>query len=65
MTLNSFNVLPNGNSLSAALGGYFTRHQMVLYLVFAAAASLSVVWNWNWLTGAEVFRILAALPAPS
>jgi hypothetical protein len=23
---------------------------------------LSVVWNWNWLTGAEVFRILAALP---
>jgi hypothetical protein len=35
---------------------------MALYLVFAAATSLSVVLNWNWLTGAEVFRILAALP---
>jgi hypothetical protein len=65
MTLNSFNVLPNGNSLSATLGGYFTRYRIVLYLGLAAATSLSVVWNWNWLTGAEVFRILAALPAPS
>jgi hypothetical protein len=23
---------------------------------------LSVAWNWNWLTGAEVFRIVASLP---
>lgn len=62
MILNPYNALPNRNSLSATLGGYFTRYRMVLYLVFAAATSLSVVWNWNWLTGAEVFRILSALP---
>jgi hypothetical protein len=62
MILNPNTALPNLNSLGAALGGYFTRHRMVLYLVFAAATSLSVVLNWNWLTGAEVFRILAALP---
>ncbi len=51
-----------GNSLSATLHSYFVRYQMVLYLLFAAATSLSVAWNWNWLTGAEVFRIMAALP---
>jgi hypothetical protein len=62
MILNPNTALPNLNSLGAALGGYFTRHRMVLYLIFAAATDLSVVLNWNWLTGAEVFRILAALP---
>ena len=62
MILNRNTVPPNLNSLSATLGGYFNRHRMVLYLVFAAATSLSVVWNWNWLTGADVFRILLALP---
>jgi hypothetical protein len=62
MILNPNTALPSLNSLSATLGSYFTRHRMVLYLVFAAATSLSVVWNWNWLTGAEVFRILSALP---
>jgi len=62
MILNPHDALPNLNSLSATLGSYFARYRMVLYLVFAAATSLSVVWNWNWLTGAKVFRILAALP---
>jgi hypothetical protein len=62
MIPNPHNVLLNLNSLSATLGSYFARYRMVLYLGFAAATSLSVVWNWNWLTGAEVFRILAALP---
>jgi hypothetical protein len=62
MILNPNTAIPNLNSLSGTLGGYFSRHRMVLYHVFAAATSLSVVWNWNWLTGAEVIRILAALP---
>jgi hypothetical protein len=62
MTLNPHDTLPNLNSLSATLGSYFARYRMALYLVFAAATGLSVVWNWNWLTGAEVFRIMASLP---
>jgi hypothetical protein len=62
MTLNPHDTLPNLNSLSATLGSYFARYRMALYLVFAAATALSVVWNWNWLTGAEVFRIMASLP---
>jgi hypothetical protein len=62
MIVNPHNALPNLNSLSATLSSHFARYRMVLYVVFAAATSLSVVWNWNWLTGAEVFRILAALP---
>lgn len=62
MILNPHDALPNLNSLSATLGSYFVRYRMVLYVVFAAATSLSVVWNWNWLTSAELFRLLAALP---
>jgi hypothetical protein len=62
MIANPHDALRNLNSLSATFGSYFARHRTVLYVVFAAATSLSVVWNWNWLTGAEVFRILAALP---
>ena len=62
MIVNPHNALPNSNSLGTTLGSYFARYRMLLYLVFAAATSLSVVWNWNWLTGAEVFRVLAALP---
>jgi hypothetical protein len=52
----------DGNSPIATIGGYITRYRTALYAAFAAAISLGVVWNWNWLTGAEVFRILAALP---
>ena len=62
MIVDSHNALTNSKALSAILGSYLARYRMVLYLVFAAATSLSVVWSWNWLTGAEVFRILAALP---
>ncbi|WGD50161.1 hypothetical protein QA641_31745 [Bradyrhizobium sp. CB1650] len=50
------------NSPIATIGHYVTRYRTALYVVFAAAVSLSVVWNWNWLTGAEVFRVLAAMP---
>jgi hypothetical protein len=51
-----------GTSLVTTLGNYFVRYRMALYVVFAAAVSLSVAWSWNWLTGAEIFRIMASLP---
>jgi hypothetical protein len=62
MALDHHNASNGANSLVVTLGSYFNRYRMALYIVFAAATSLSVVWNWNWLTGAEVFRIVAALP---
>jgi len=62
MILNPNKALPNLNAVGVTLGDFFVRYRTVLYAVFAGATSLIVVWNWNWLTGAEVFRILAALP---
>jgi len=62
MNQSYLSITEGGNSLVSTLRGYFVRHQMPLYILFAAATSLSVAWNWNWLTGAEVFRIMAALP---
>ena len=62
MNLSYLSTTEGGNSLVATLRSHFARHQMPLYILFAAATSLSVVWNWNWLTGAEVFRIMASLP---
>ena len=62
MNLSYLGITEGGDSLVATLRSYFARYQMLLYLLFAAATSLSVVWNWNWLTGAEVFRIMASLP---
>jgi hypothetical protein len=62
MALDHLDAANSGNSLVVTLGSCVSRHRIALYVVFAAAPSLSVVWNWNWLTGAEVFRIMAALP---
>jgi hypothetical protein len=62
MALDHLDAANSGNSLVVTLGSYVRRYRIALYVVFAAATSLSVVWNWNWLTGAEVFRIMAALP---
>jgi hypothetical protein len=63
MILSRDNDTPmGGTSLIATLGNFFARYRLTLYLVFAAVASLSVAWNWNWLTGAEIFRIMASLP---
>jgi hypothetical protein len=62
MNLSYPSALEGGNSLVVTLRSYVARYQMPLYILFAAATSLSVAWNWNWLTGAEVFRIMAALP---
>jgi hypothetical protein len=61
-TPNYLSISEGENSLLSTLRGHFVRYQMLLYVLFAAATSLSVAWNWNWLTGAEVFRILASLP---
>ena len=49
-------------SLGEALGGYFIRYRMALYLLSAAAAVLGVAVSWNWLTAAALFRVVAALP---
>jgi hypothetical protein len=62
MNLGYLSTAEGGNSLVATLRSYIVRYQMPLYILFAAVTSLSVAWNWNWLTGAEVFRIMAALP---
>lgn len=62
MILSRLDEANGRNSLVATVSGHFDRHRMVLYVLFAAATSLSVAWNWNWVTGAEVFRIMAALP---
>jgi hypothetical protein len=56
VTLDHHDTANGRNPLVVTLGGYAARYRMVLYVLFA------VVWNWNWLTGAEVFRLLAALP---
>jgi hypothetical protein len=65
MTLDHHDTANGWNPLVVALGGYVARYRMVLHVVFAAATSLSVVWNWNWLTGAEVFASSQLCPAPS
>jgi hypothetical protein len=62
MNLNYLSITEGGNSFVATLRSYSARYKMLLYILFAAATSLSVAWDWNWLTGAEVFRIMASLP---
>jgi len=49
-------------SLGEALGGYFIRYRMALYLLSVAAVVLGVAVSWNWLTAAALFRVVAALP---
>jgi hypothetical protein len=51
-----------GNSLLDTLRGYFVRYRLTLYLLSAAAVVLGVVLNWNWLTAAGLFRVVAVLP---
>ena len=50
------------NSLLNTLRGYFARYRPALYLFSAAAVVLGVLLNWNWLTAAGLFRIVAVLP---
>jgi hypothetical protein len=62
MNLSYLSTVEGGNTLVSNLRSYFVRYRMPLYILLAAITSVSVAWNWNWLTGAEVFRILASLP---
>jgi hypothetical protein len=50
------------NSLGEALSGYFARYRLVLYLLSAAAVAVGLALNWNWLTAAGFFRVVAVLP---
>lgn len=49
-------------SLGEALSGYFVRYRLALYLLSAAAVALGFALNWNWLTAAGLFRVVAVLP---
>src|SRR5882724_3957303 len=49
-------------SLGEALGGYFVRYRLALYLLSAVAVALGFALNWNWLTVAALFRVVAVLP---
>jgi hypothetical protein len=51
-----------GKSLLDTLRGYFVRYRLALYLLSAAAVALGVALNWNWLTTAALFRVVAVLP---
>src|SRR5258708_12629236 len=42
--------------------GYFVRYRLALYLLSVAAVALGIALNWNWLTTALLFRVLAVLP---
>ena len=49
-------------SLLDTLRGYFVRSRLALYLFSGAAVALGVALNWNWLTAAALFRVVAVLP---
>jgi cation transport ATPase len=51
-----------GKSLLDTLRGYFVRYRLALYLLSGAAVALGVTLNWNWLTAAALFRVVAVLP---
>jgi len=50
------------NSLGEALSGYFARYRLALYLLSAAGVAVGLALNWNWLTAAGLFRVVAVLP---
>ena len=52
----------SGKSLLDTLRGYFVRYRIALYLFSGAAVALGVALNWNWLTAAGLFPVLAFLP---
>jgi hypothetical protein len=52
----------DGKFLLDILRGYFVRYRLALYLLSGAAVALGVALNWNWLTAAALFRVVAVLP---
>src|SRR5713101_6240074 len=51
-----------GNSLLDTLRGYVVRYRLSLYLLSVAAVAFGFALNWNWLTAAGLFRLVAVLP---
>jgi hypothetical protein len=51
-----------GKSLLDISKGYFVRYRSALYLFSVVAVALGVALNWNWLTAAALFRVVAVLP---
>src|SRR5260221_14724169 len=49
-------------SLGEAAGGFLVRYRLALYLLSVAAVALGFALNWNWLTAAALFRVVAVLP---
>ena len=60
--LHDITVGGGASSVLDTLRGYLVRYRLALYLFSAAAVVLGVVLNWNWLTAAGLFRIVAVLP---
>lgn len=48
--------------LADTSSGYFVRYRLALYLLSAAAVAVGFALNWNWLTAAGLFRVVAVLP---
>ncbi len=51
-----------GNPPRGTLRDYFIRHPLALCLSLGAVVALGVALNWNWLTAAGLFPVLAFLP---
>jgi hypothetical protein len=49
-------------SLGEALSGCLVRYRPALYLLSVAAVALGIALNWNWLTAAALFCVVAVLP---
>jgi hypothetical protein len=64
MALNLHDITLGGGKypLVHTLRGYFVRYRLALYLLSAATVALGFALNWNWLTAAGLFRVVAVLP---
>ena len=52
----------DGRPPRGTLRSYFVRYRLALYLLSAVAVALGFALNWNWLTAAGLFRVVAVLP---
>ena len=49
-------------SLLDTMRSYLVQYLLALYLLSGAAVALGFALNWNWLTAAGFFRVVAVLP---
>ena len=52
----------DGRPPRGTLRSYFVRYRWALYLFSGAVIASGVALNWNWLTAAALFRVVAVLP---